>query len=490
MLLPQILHFLFYIIIMFYIAAILLFIAVLLMLFRLTYLFPALKNLKNIDTAASKQEQLEAEQWHEQLSNTNGYVYATILLAIACLLFFTYIVTNGTPWQGHLMEWLNIVIRLMHITFGIAWIGASFYFVFLENALNRTNNVRDELAGNLWAIHGGGFYYLEKYKVAPKEIPKDLHWFKYEAYFTWLSGFCLLFVVYYFNAKAFLIDTNVLNIAPITAISLGIGSFVVAWLAYDLLCKSPLAKNTALFATIGFSLLIAFAYFYAHVFSGRGAYIHFGAMIGTLMAANVFFVIIPAQKAMVKAAKQGNYLNPQLGKNALFRSIHNNYFTLPVLFVMISNHFPSTFGNEYQWAVLCAITLGTAGIKHYLNLREKHQYSLWVLPASVALLLGVAFVTAPPKPGECKETIAISQVTAIVNERCVSCHSSKPTDDTWTAPPNGVVYDTPADIAKLSDKIMQRVVVTKTMPQNNKTNMTEQEREILRCWIEQGSNIK
>ncbi len=474
---------------MFNIAAILLFVVVLLMLFSLTYLLPALEKLKNKDNCTTPNELNKAEQWQQQLSNTNGYVYAAIGLTFCCLLFFVYMATNGTVWQGHLMEWLNIVVRLMHITFGIAWIGASFYFVFLENALNRTNNVRDELAGNLWAIHGGGFYYLEKYKVAPKEIPKDLHWFKYEAYFTWLSGFCLLLVVYYFNAKAFLIDTNVLDMAPTTAIAIGIGSFAVAWLLYDGLCKSPLAKNTLLFAVVGFCILVGFAYFYAHVFSGRAAYIHFGAMIGTLMAANVFFVIIPAQKAMVKAAKEGNYLNPQLGKNALFRSIHNNYFTLPVLFVMISNHFPSTFGNQYQWAVLSAITLGTAGVKHYLNLREKHQQSLWVLPVSIMVLLGVAFVTAPTQGGECKTTVSIAQVTEIVNKRCVSCHSAKPTDDALTAPPNGVVYDTPADIAKLSDKIMQRVVITKTMPQNNKTNMTEPEREILRCWIEQGANI-
>ncbi|QEC58583.1 urate hydroxylase PuuD [Flavisolibacter ginsenosidimutans] len=386
------------------------------------------------------------------------------------------------------MEWLNIVIRVMHITFGIAWIGASFYFVWLENALNRTDNVREELAGNLWAVHGGGFYYLEKYKVAPTEIPKTLHWFKYEAYFTWLSGFTLLFVVYYFNAQAFLIDKNVLDISPVTAISVGIGSFVVAWIIYDLLCRTPLLKKGYWFALLGFVLLSGFAYFYAHVFSGRAAYIHFGGMIATLMAGNVFFVIIPSQKAMVKSAKEGAPLNPWLGKYAGLRSLHNNYFTLPVLFVMVSNHFPSTFSYGQPWLILMIVSLGAAGIKHYLNLKERGQLSIWVMPVSVLILLGAAFMTAPQKAtGECKSDVSMSQVYAIVQKRCVACHATKPTDDVITAPPNGVVYETPQDIIKLKDKIMQRVVVTKTMPQNNKTGMTEEERNFVRCWIEQGA---
>ncbi len=241
---------------------------------------------------------------------------------------------------------------------------------------------------------------------------------------------------------------------------------------------------------VGFVLLIGFAYFYAHVFNSRAAYIHFGAMIGSIMVGNVFFVIIPSQKAMVKAAKEGKPLNPQLGKNALQRSLHNNYFTLPVLFVMVSNHFPSTFGNEHSWALLAAISLGAAGIKHWLNVRERGQYNVWVLPASVLLLLGVAYVSAPAKPGECKKQVSFAEVNAIVTARCVQCHSSKPTDDVYTAPPNGIMYDVPQNIVNLKDKIMQRVVVTKTMPQNNKTNMTPEERDLIRCWIEQGASLK
>lgn len=450
------------------------------MLFYLTYHFPSL----------SKNEE-DNEERKEKISLFEGFVYTAIVLVIITILAHTYFVVKGTPWEGHLMEWLNIVVRVMHVTFGIAWIGASFYFVFLENALNRTKDVREELAGNLWAIHGGGFYYLEKYKIAPKKIPKDLHWFKYEAYFTWLSGFSLLFVVYYFNAQAFLIDKNVLDIAPLAAISIGIGSFIVAWLIYHLLCKTAFIKNGFLFAFTGFVIAAAFAYFYSHVFSGRAAYIHFGAMLGTLMAANVFFIIIPAQKAMVKAAKEGKPLNPEAGKHAGLRSLHNNYFTLPVLFVMVSNHFPTTFGYSQPWLVLAIITLGTAGVKHYLNLKEQKQLNVWVLPVSVLILLAAAFITAPAKnPNACKTNVSFAAVNVIIQKRCLTCHSTKPTDNIFTAPPNGITYETPQNIAKLKEKIMQRVVITKTMPQNNKTGMTEEERNTIRCWIEQGGNVK
>ena len=427
------------------------------------------------------------EQLKTKIETSKGFVYAAILASIFGIIAVLYILFENSPYQGHLTEWLNIAVRVIHITFGIAWIGASFYFVFLENALNRTKDVREELAGNLWAVHGGGFYYLEKYKVAPKVIPKELHWFKYEAYFTWLSGFCLLFIVYYFNAKATLIDTNVLKLTPFQAIGIGIGSFVIAWLLYDFLCKTKFIKSNTTFAIIGFALLTAFAYFYAHVFNSRAAYIHFGAMIGGIMVANVFFVIIPAQKAMVNAAKKGLPLNPQYGKNALKRSLHNNYFTLPVLFVMVSNHFPSTFGNDYSWAILATISLGAAGIKHWLNLKERGQYNVWILPVSVIILLAVAYVTAPVKQGECKINVSFIEVNQIVQNRCVQCHSAQPKDNVYTAAPNGIMYDTPEQIINLKDKIMQRVVITKTMPQNNKTGMTLQERDLIRCWIEQGA---
>jgi uncharacterized membrane protein len=448
----------------------------------MSYRLPSI--LKHISAANNEKNE-------EKINTAQNFIYAGIVLVILAVVGNTYLLVKGTPRESHLMEWLNIIIRVMHFTFGIAWIGASFYFVFLENALNRTENVREELAGNLWAVHGGGFYYLEKYKVAPKTIPKHLHWFKYEAYFTWLSGFSLLFVVYYFNASALLIDKNVLDISSSAGIMIGIGSFVAGWIIYDLLCKSPLIKKPILFATLGFALLVGFAYFYTQVFSSRAAYIHFGAMIGSIMVANVFFVIIPSQKAMVKAAKEIKPLDPQLGKNALARSLHNNYFTLPVLFVMVSNHFPSTFGYKYPWLILAVISLGAAGVKHYLNLREKKQQSVWVMPVSVIILLAACFVSAPPaNPNACNSSVSFTEVNIIIQSRCISCHSSRPTDDIYKVAPNGVMYDTPNDVVRKKELIMQRVVLTKTMPQNNKTNMTEAERDLLRCWIEQGAPIK
>jgi uncharacterized membrane protein len=452
---------------------------ILVMLVMMTY---RLRTISHKDT--------DDESYHERTGLVQGWIYAAIVFIIIVIIAGIWFMVKGTPYEGHLMEWLNIVVRVMHITFGIAWIGASFYFVWLENALNRTKNVRDELAGNLWAVHGGGFYYLEKYKVAPKTIPKNLHWFKYEAYFTWISGFALLFILYYFNAQAMLIDTNVMKLSTAAAISIGIGSFVVAWLLYDLLCKSPLAKTGWLFSVIGLILLAGFAYFYSQVFSGRGAFIHFGAMIGGIMVANVFFVIIPSQKAMVNAGKKGLPPDPQKGKNALFRSLHNNYFTLPVLFVMVSNHFPSTFGNEYQWLTLATISLGSAGIKHWLNLRERGQLSVWVLPASVILLLAVAYGTAPKLSNAKCDDVSFAAINSIIQQRCITCHSSRPSDAVYTSAPNGVKYDTPQEIASKKELILQRVVLTKTMPQNNKTNMTLEERELIRCWIEQGAKTQ
>ncbi len=423
------------------------------------------------------------------LEKSQNWFYVLLVFAALCGVGVVYLFLRGTIYEGHFMEWLNLTVRWIHITFGIAWIGASFYFVFLENALNRTENVRDELAGNLWAVHGGGFYYLEKYKLAPKTIPKDLHWFKYEAYFTWLSGFCLLMVVYYFNANSILIDPEVLDIEPITAIAISITSLIVGWVLYDQICKH-LAKNKLVFTIAITVLVFLFAWFYCQVFSGRAAYIHFGAFLGTLMAANVFFVIIPGQKRMVNAAKKGELPNPKDGQAAMMRSYTNNYFTLPVLFVMISNHFPSTFGNEYEWVVLIAITIGSAGIKHYLNLREKGQLSVWIMPVAVVVLLTVAFFTAPkpPKYENCTEAVTFAEVVGIIQNRCIVCHSKTPTDEVWKVAPNGVTYDTPEQIYNLKDKIYQRAVLSKNMPfNNNQTGMTPEERDMINCWMIQGA---
>lgn len=448
--------------------------------------------------AAHLQHDLETEQGpapllhavKQRTTDIQNYFYLGIILCFIALLFLIWYAVQGSIYAGHVQEWMNLIVRWLHITFGIAWIGASFLFVFMENSL-KPNKDRPELKGQLWMLHGGGFFFVEKYKVAPAVLPKKVHWFKYEAYFTWLTGMGLLFVVYYFNAQAMLIDPNVLDMSSTSAILLGVGSLSLGYLIYDLLSRTPLLKKPALFGIVMFMILVGFAYFYTQVFSGRAAFIHFGALIGTIMAGNVFFVIIPAQKAMVKAAREGTYLDPWLGQYAGLRSYHNNYFTLPVLFVMISNHFPSTFGHDYAWAVLAGISLASGAIKHYANLREKEQLSYYVLPVGILMMLGVAFMSAPVSMADqCKEEVNITQVYTIVNQRCMSCHATQPTDEVWTSPPNGIVFDTPEDIAKQAERILQRVVITKTMPLNNQTGMTAEERLAIACWIEQGARVE
>ena len=418
--------------------------------------------------------------------------HVVIILSIVGLLATGfYFFVEGSLYKGFVVEWLNLLVRWVHVVAGIMWIGASFYFIFLENNLNRTEGIRDELAGNLWAIHGGGFYFLEKYKIAPQQLPNKLHWFKYEAYFTWLSGFALLCVVYYMDAATFLIDTRVANLSSAQGILLGIGSLIVGWLLYDRMCKSLLVKNSLLFAVLGFLLLAAFAYFYAHLFSGRAAYIHLGTLMGTLMAWNVYFIIIPSQKSLVRAAVTGQPLDPSLGSKAAERSLHNNYLTLPVIFIMISNHFPSTFGHTYNWVILFVITLASAGIKHFWNLRERGVSSGYVLLVSIVALISLAIVTSPriEKADPNARVIPFVEVQTIFVLRCTQCHSIKPTDTQWTTAPNGVMYDSPEQIKKMSDKIMLRAVLTNSMPQGNKTNMTDEERQTVRQWILQGAKI-
>ncbi len=429
----------------------------------------------------------------EQLILISQIRQIILILAAALLVGGTlYWMVHDTLMQGFVMEWLNLIIRWVHVVVGIMWIGASFYFIFLENNLNRTDGIRDELAGNLWAIHGGGFYFLEKYKIAPKVLPKDLHWFKYEAYFTWLSGLALLAVVYYMDAKAFLIDPQKVDLTPAQGILISLGSLVLGWIIYDRMCKSALIKNTMLFTLIGLAILMTFAYIFIEVFNDRAAYIHFGALIGTLMAWNVYFVIIPSQKALVRAAVTQQPLDPTFGKKALERSLHNNYFTLPVIFVMISHHFPSTFGNKYNWIILVVISIASAGIKHFWNLTERGEKTKWILPVSVVALISLALITSPVfEPSDEKAApVSFGEVNTIFVLRCRQCHSATPTDKIWLSAPNGVKFDTPEQILSLKDKIMLRAVLTESMPQGNTTHMTRQERDAIKAWILQGAKIQ
>ena len=430
---------------------------------------------------------------NESAVEIHQYRNVILTLAIAMLVFFIgYKISVKAGIENHVMDWLHLLVRWAHVVLGISWIGASFYFIFLENSLNRTEGLRDELAGNLWAVHGGGFYYVEKYKTAPSTFPKKLHWFKYEAYFTWLSGFILLSLVYYLNASTYMIDPSVADIKPLTAVGIGIGTLVCGWIIYDLLCKSALLQQKKLFALVGFIIVTSISFFLSHFLSGRAAFMHIGALLGTIMAGNVFFVIIPAQKALVKAAKEGKLVDPLLGKYAGLRSLHNNYMTLPVIFVMISNHFPTTFGNSFNWAILAGLTLMSVAVRHYINLHERGEKAIWIIPFAVVCLIALVIVTAPtPSNKSVKNLPAIqfTEIQPIIKQRCVVCHSAHPTDDVQIIAPNGIMFDSPEQVKKMSERILVRVVQTRTMPQGNKTGITDHERELIGTWIEQGAKI-
>jgi uncharacterized membrane protein len=402
---------------------------------------------------------------------------------------------------GHLapygLEWLNLLVRWLHIITGIAWIGASFYFVWLDNTIKPpapgSELANKGVAGELWAVHGGGFYNPQKYLVAPAELPKELHWFKWEAYSTWLSGFALLFIVYYLNAQAMMVDRSVADLSSWQAVGIGLGSLVVGWLVYDLLCKSPLGKRDLLFGLVIFAFLVGSAYVLTHLLSGRAAYLHIGAMIGTIMVANVAHVIIPGQRKMVNAMMAGQKPDPVYGIRAKQRSVHNNYFTLPVLFLMISNHYAMTYRHEHAWAVLAVIMAAGVLIRHFFNLRHKGRIE-WKYPAAgVALLAVLAVLIAPraplaPQPGV--DTAAqFTQVKAIVDQRCVACHSAHPTQPGFATAPAGVMLDSPALVAQHAARIYQQTVQLKAMPLANLTNMTDAERAQVGAWFEAGARI-
>jgi len=385
----------------------------------------------------------------------------------------------------HITEWLNLAVRWVHMITGIAWIGASFYFVWLENHLDRSNP-REGLSGDLWAIHGGGIYHLEKYKLAPPKMPEQLHWFKWEAYATFLSGFTLLAVVYYLNAQLYLVAPGS-GLSSAAAIGISIGSLVAGWFIYTTLRDSPLGKSPALLGLVLFVLLIAAAWGFTQVFSGRAAFIHIGAIIGSIMVGNVFFIIMPAQTDLVGAINAGREPDPALPAKGLLRSRHNNYFTLPVLFIMISNHFPSTYGFEYNWVILAGLAVLSVLVRHYFNTRHQSQKFIWTIPAAALGMIALAFVTAPKSVEKSDTRVSFTQVKQIIDERCTVCHSTTPTFAGFTAAPLGVVMDDAHQIQTLAPRIQAQAITTQAMPLGNITQMTQQERDLLGTWIAQGA---
>ena len=387
--------------------------------------------------------------------------------------------------EAYLLDWLNILVRWLHFITGVAWIGSSLYFIWLDNHLEEPRDAGDSekgVGGEVWSVHGGGFYHAQKYKVAPAVLPDTLHWFKWEAYSTWLSGIFLLGLVYFLGAEIYLIDRSVADLSVITAISISVGFIVGGWIVYDLMCKSPLAKDDRVFAITLLLMSSALAWGLCHLFSGRAAFILFGVTLGTIMVANVFFVIIPGQKRMVAAAESGATPDPADGQRAKLRSVHNTYFTLPVLFVMTSNHYAMTYSHEYNWAILIAISLAGALLRIYFVARHKGSAS--PLPVVIALLLlaATAALIAPRSQQQVASAASFSQVRNVINARCTSCHSAAPVHPAFPAAPLGVMFDTDEQILAEADRIYSQTVVTRVMPIGNLTAMTDEERIIIDQW--------
>ena len=399
--------------------------------------------------------------------------------------------------EAHLFEWFNLALRWVHVIVGIAWIGASFYFVWLENNLDRQVKNQD-IAGELWAIHGGGIYHLQKYNLAPATMPEHLHWFKWEAYSSWITGVLLLSTVYYLNAATYLLLPGS-SISPMLGVAIGLGSLLMGWWVYDLLCKSPLRHQPLLLGVVLMLFLVGLSWGFSQFMTGRAAYLHVGAVIGTMMVGNVFFIIMPAQRNLVGAIEAGTEPDPALPKNGLLRSRHNNYLTLPVIFIMVSGHFPSTYGHEWNWAILLGLSIISVAVRHYFNTRHNSQRFVWALPAAVLALLVMAYVTAPSYPSAkpisassaaAETSVSALQAQAIVAKHCVSCHSATPSHVAFSAAPGGVMFDSIEAIKRYKDQIYLQTVANHIMPLGNSTGMTQDERDQLGRWIADGANIK
>ncbi|HEY4988688.1 MAG TPA: urate hydroxylase PuuD, partial [Opitutaceae bacterium] len=390
--------------------------------------------------------------------------------------------------EAHLIEMLGMLLRWLHVVAGIAWVGSSFYFVWLDNSLDPPETDSDAadkgVSGELWAVHGGGFYNPQKYAVAPAALPEKLHWFKWEAYTTWLSGTALLVIVYWMRAQAMMVDPSIASLTSAQAVGIGIASMIGSWVVYDLLCRSPLGRHNALLGFIVFGLLTLLGWGLSRTLGGRAAYIHVGTSIGTIMAANVFFIIIPAQRRMVTAMRAGLKPNPVDGARGKQRSVHNNYFTLPVVFIMISNHYAATYGHPQAWAVLALISAAGVLIRHFFNRKHKGVFA-WQYLGGAAVLLGVVVVWTAPhirRLPPVKGPVTFDRVRSIVGQRCVACHSQTPTFPGITQPPAGVVLTGSAGIIQNAQRIYQQVVVTRIMPLGNATQITDEERAVIAAW--------
>jgi uncharacterized membrane protein len=382
----------------------------------------------------------------------------------------------------YLRDVLDVLLRMLHVVAGIAWIGASFYFVRLDLALRRPKRAEDEhagVAGEFWGVHGGGLYHSQKYRLAPAEMPEPLHWFKWEAYTTWLSGFALLVVLYYFDAGLRLVDADVADLDEWQAIALSVGGLALAWVVYDLLCRTVGQRSQVALVVVGTGLVALAAWGAGELFSARAAYLQVGAMLGTIMAANVFFVIIPAHRKLVASMEAGDEPDAAPLLEAKNRSVHNNYLTLPVLFTMLVGHFAFVFGADEAWLVFVAIAVLTALMRVFFNRWHAGRREWWIPAVSVLAVVGLAFWLEPDEAGSnVRGPVAFTQVAPVFAERCASCHAG-------VAAPLGVRLETQQEIEARIDDIERQVLFTRAMPPGNATGMTEEERELLAAWIAQ-----
>jgi len=382
----------------------------------------------------------------------------------------------------YLRDVLDVCLRLLHVTAGIAWIGASFYFVRLDLALRpprRAADADEGVAGEFWGVHGGGLYHSQKYRLAPPELPEPLHWFKWEAYTTWLSGFALMIVLYYFDADVRLVDPTVADLEQWAAIVLSVGGLALAWLVYDGLCRAVGERSQVALGIVGVALLALAAWGAGELFAPRAAYIQVGAMLGTIMAANVLFVIIPAHRKLVHAMEVRREPDATPLLRAKQRSVHNNYLTLPVLFTMLAGHFAFTFGHERAWLILVLVAVVTAFVRHFFNLFHTGRRAWWILASGAVAVVALAIWLEPDEPAPATTgPVPFAQVQEVIAQRCASCHSG-------ASAPLGIRLETEAEITARADDIERQAVQTRAMPPANATGMTKDERELLAAWISQ-----
>ena len=395
-------------------------------------------------------------------------------------------------WGSILTEWSSLILRWLHVMAGIGWIGSSFYFIHLDLSLRARTGLADGVQGEAWQVHGGGFYRIVKYLVAPAEMPDELTWFKWEAYTTWLSGFALMVVVYYLDAELFLVDKSVLELTPVQAGLFSFGSLALAWLLYEAACRSGLAQYELRFAIGGYLFLVGLTYAFTHVLSGRGAFNQIGAIIGTIMVANVFALIIPNQKRITAALLAGRAPDPKLGKTSKERSVHNNYLTLPVIFLMISNHYPLLYATRYNWLIVAIVLALGPVIRHFFNARHAGKPSpWWVWGVAACGMIAVALLSAAgprdAKVGALAAPATFASVEEIILSRCSMCHAAEPVWASIVTAPRGILLDDAAHIKRNARLIGRNAAWANAMPPGNVTEMSGDERAILAAWLSAGA---